>query len=323
MKKVCLALLIAVSLLAGLVGCAPQAAAPTPTAAPVTLKIVALPILDALPIFVAQQQGLFAKYNLNVEFIPAGSAPERDQLIASSQADGMINEVLSAMFFNKEAVRVQVVRYARAASSGAALFTLLASKDSGVSVPADLKGKTIGISEGTIIAYVTERILAAEGVPPAEVKLVSVPKIDARLALLKSGELNAAVLPEPLASVAALDGAKPILADTTHPEYSFSTLTFRKEVLDANPEAVRSFLKGIEDAVDLINADPGKWKQTLVDQKILPKPLVDTFQVPQFVKAGVPSEAQYADALAWAKEKGYLTKDIPYADCVNGAFLPK
>jgi NitT/TauT family transport system substrate-binding protein len=323
MKKVCLALLIAVSLLAGLVGCAPQAAAPTPTAAPVTLKIVALPILDALPIFVAQQQGLFAKYNLNVEFIPAGSAPERDQLIASAQADGMINEVLSAMFFNKEAVRVQVVRYARAASSGAALFTLLASKDSGVSVPADLKGKTIGISEGTIIAYVTERILAAEGVPPAEVKLVSVPKIDARLALLKSGELNAAVLPEPLASVAALDGAKPILADTTHPEYSFSTLTFRKEVLDANPEAVRSFLKGIEDAVDLINADPGKWKQTLVDQKILPKPLVDTFQVPQFVKAGVPSEAQYADALAWAKEKGYLTKDIPYADCVNGAFLPK
>jgi NitT/TauT family transport system substrate-binding protein len=218
---------------------------------------------------------------------------------------------------------VQVVRYARAASSGAALFTLLASKDSGMSAPADLKGKTIGISEGTIIAYVTERILAAEGVPPAEVKLVSVPKIDARLALLKSGELNAAVLPEPLASVAALDGAKPILADTTHPEYSFSTFTFRKEVLDANPEAVKSFLKGIEDAVDLINADPGKWKQTLVDQKILPQPLVDAFQVPQFVKAGVPSEAQYADALAWAKEKGYLTKDIPYADCVNGAFLPK
>jgi NitT/TauT family transport system substrate-binding protein len=323
MKKVCLALLIAVSLLAGLVGCAPQAAAPTPTASPVTLKIVALPILDALPIFVAQQEGLFAKYNLNVEFIPAGSAPERDQLIASTQADGMINEVLSAMFFNKEAVRVQVVRYARAASSGAALFTLLASKDSGMSAPADLKGKTIGISEGTIIAYVTERILAAEGVPPAEVKLVSVPKIDARLALLKSGELNAAVLPEPLASVAALDGAKPILADTTHPEYSFSTFTFRKEVLDANPEAVKSFLKGIEDAVDLINADPGKWKQTLVDQKILPQPLVDAFQVPQFVKAGVPSEAQYADALAWAKEKGYLTKDIPYADCVNGAFLPK
>ena len=94
MKKVVCSVLIALAILAGLFGCAPQAVAPEVTEAPVTLKIVALPILDALPIFVAQDQGLFAKNNVTVEFIPAGSAPERDQLIASGQADGMVNEVL-------------------------------------------------------------------------------------------------------------------------------------------------------------------------------------------------------------------------------------
>jgi NitT/TauT family transport system substrate-binding protein len=290
--------------------------------APVTLKIVALPILDALPIFVAQDQGLFEKNYVTVEFIPAGSAPERDQLIASGQADGMINEVLSALFFNKDGVRVQIVRYARAATSGAALFTLLAGPQSGVNAVADLRGKSIGISEGTVIAYLTERMLAAEGVPPAEVELVSVPKIDARLALLKSGELDAGVLPEPLASAAVLDGAKVILADTSHPEFSFSTLTMRKEVLDANPEAVRGFLKGLEEAVALINQDPGKWKPLLTAQKILPPALADSFQVPQFVTAGVPSQVQYADAMAWALEKGYLTQEQAYGDTVNGAYLP-
>ena len=318
MKKAVCSVLIALAILAGLFGCAPQAAAPEV----MTLKIVALPILDALPIFVAQDQGLFEKNNVTVEFIPAGSAPERDQLIASGQADGMINEVLSALFFNKDGVRVQIVRYARAATSGAALFTLLAGPQSGVNSVADLRGKSIGISEGTVIAYLTERMLAAEGVPPAEVKLVSVPKIDARLALLKSGELDAGVLPEPLASVAALDGAKPILADTSHPEFSFSTLTMRKEVLDANPEAVRGFLKGLEEAVLLINQDPGKWKGLLTAQKILPPALADLFQVPQFVTAGVPSEAQYADAMAWALEKDYLTKEQAYGDTVNGSYLP-
>jgi NitT/TauT family transport system substrate-binding protein len=314
-----------IALLVGLGGCAPQAAAPTLTSAAevVTLKVVALPILDALPIFVAQDQGLFARYNLSVEFIPAGSAPERDQLIAAGQADAMINEVLSAMFFNKDSVRVQVVRYARAASSGSALFTILANKDSGVGAVADLKGKSIGVSEGTIIAYLTERMLAAEGLPPEQVNLVSVPKIDSRLALLNSGELQAAVLPEPLASAAALQGSIPILDDTRHPEYSFSTLTFRKEVLEQQPEAVRGYLRAIEDATDLINQEPDRWKQILVDQNILPTALVDQFHVPQFVKAGVPSETQYADALAWAKDKGYLTDDIPYADCVNGSFLPR
>jgi NitT/TauT family transport system substrate-binding protein len=322
MKKAVCSVLIALAILTGLFGCAPQAEAPEGTEAPVMLKIVALPILDALPIFVAQDQGLFEKNNVTVEFIPAGSAPERDQLIASGQADGMINEVLSALFFNKDGVRVQIVRYARAATSGAALFTLLAGPQSGVSAVADLRGKSIGISEGTVIAYLTERMLAAEGVPLAEVELVSVPKIDARLALLKSGELDAGVLPEPLASAAALDGAKPILADTSHPEFSFSTLTMRKEVLDANPEAVRGFLKGLEEAVALINQDPGKWKALLTAQKILPPALADSFQVPQFVSAGVPSEAQYADAMAWAFEKGYLTKEQAYEETVNGEYLP-
>lgn len=326
MRKSLSSLLVVLLVLAGTLGCAPQTAA-LETAVPaasemVTLKIAALPILDTLPILVAQDQGLFAENNVRVEFIPASSAPERDQLIASGQADGTVNEVLSAMFFNKDAVQVQVVRYARAAASGAALFTVLASKDSGISTAADLKGKSIGISEGTIIAYITERMLAAEGVPVEETELISVPKIDTRLALLQSGELDAAVLPEPLASIAVKDGAVPVLADTSHPDFSFSTLTFRKEVLDENPEAVRGFLRAIEAATGLINENPEQWKQILVDNKILPPPLVETFQVPQFVEAGVPTEAQYADALAWAREKGYLEKDIPYADCVNGGLLP-
>lgn len=323
MRNWFLSVLLSLVLIGAATGCAPQATAPAEaTGATVTLKITALPILDTLPILVAQGKGLFEKHGVKVEFVPAASAPERDQLIAAGQADGMINEVLSAMFFNKDGVQLQVVRYARAASSGTALFTLLANSASGVTSPADLAGKSIGISEGTVIAYVTERMLVAEGVDLASVKLVSVPKIDARLALLQSGELDAAVLPEPLARVAVKDGALAVLADTSHPDYSFSTYSFRKAVLDQNPQAVERFLIAIEEATDLINADPNQWKQILVDNKILPPPLVESFAVPQFVKAGVPTEAQYADALAWAREKGYLTLDIPYADCVTADYLP-
>lgn len=305
-----------------LLGCAPQA---TPTSQPATLKVVALPILDTMPVLVAQQQGLFSKYNLTVEFIPAGSAPERDQLVAAGQADGMLNEVLSALYFNKESARVQVVRYARAATKDAALFTLVANPNSGVKSVADLKGKSVGISEGTIIQYVTERLLTAEGVNPQEVKLTSVPKIDARLALVKSGELDAAVLPEPLASVAVKEGSVAIISDAAYPQYSFSTWTFRNEVLKNNPEAVKRFLLALEDAVALINADPARaeWKQLLVENKILPAPLAETFVVPPFVTAGVPTEEQFMDTLTWAKEKGFLKADQTYQDVINASFLPQ
>jgi NitT/TauT family transport system substrate-binding protein len=308
--------LLCVVLVSCMLGCAPQSSS-------ATLKVAVLPILDSLPLYVADQEGLFAKENLKVELIPVGSGPERDQLVAAGQADGMLNEMVSALFFNKEQVKVQVVRFARSASSGAPLFSILAGKNSGISSPADLKGQPLGISDGTVIAYLTERMLAAEGFTQADLKTVSVPKLDARLALLNSGEVKAAVLPEPMATLAVQQGAKVILDDTKYPDYSFSTFTFRKEVLDKNPEAVKAFLRAVEAAVARINQDPGKYAQTLVDRKIMPAALQGKFQVPQFVTAGVPSEKQFADALAWAKEKGYVSKDIAYGDCVSAAYLPK
>ena len=66
-----------------------------------TLKMALLPILDTLPMYVAQEEGLFAENGVTVEFIPVGSAAERDQVISAGQADGMINELVSTMFYNK------------------------------------------------------------------------------------------------------------------------------------------------------------------------------------------------------------------------------
>ncbi len=81
-----------------------------------TLKIAVLPILDALPMYVANDQGLFEKQGVKVELIPAASAAERDQLIAAGQADGMINEIVSTILYNKDQIQVQIVRFARVAT---------------------------------------------------------------------------------------------------------------------------------------------------------------------------------------------------------------
>ncbi len=100
-------------------GCAPNTpaspnSAPTAQAAkPTEIKIAMLPIIDALPLYVATKQGYFTANNVNVSFIPAASAAERDQLIAAGQADGMINDLVSVTLYNKQAVQVQTVRFAR------------------------------------------------------------------------------------------------------------------------------------------------------------------------------------------------------------------
>jgi NitT/TauT family transport system substrate-binding protein len=311
-------LTVLVIILALLPGCAPAPAAEVPV-----LKLALIPVVDALPIYVAQTQGYFAKHGVQVEFVPVGSAPERDQLIAAGQADGIINEVLSTILYNQDATRLQVVRYAHAATSETHLFSILAAKDSGIQSLADLKGVEIGVSDATLIAYLTERLLALEGFQAADIATVSVPNIRDRMALLSSGELKAAMLPEPLTSVAVGQGARVILDDTSHPEISYSTIAFRKEVIDQQPEAIRAFLAAVEDAVKDINADPSRWQTVLAEQKLVPEALLGKYQPPKFVSAGVPSEEQYADVVTWAEGKGLLRKQVAYSESINPQFLPK
>ena len=61
----------------------------------------------------------------------------------------------------------------------------------------DLRGKHIGLSSNTLIDYATERALVDAKGKPLPYTRVEVQKIPIRLEMLRSGELDAAILPEP------------------------------------------------------------------------------------------------------------------------------
>jgi NitT/TauT family transport system substrate-binding protein len=289
---------------------------------PTTIRIAALPVLDTLPMYVAEKEGLFEKHNVVLEFIPAGSAPKRDELISSGQADGMVNEVMSTIFYNREETRVQVVRYARTATSDTPVFFILASGQSGITSVEQLKDVEIGVSKGTIIEYLTDRILQAEGFNNDEINSIAVPDIGQRMALLGSGDLSAAMLPDPLASLVTQQRAVLVIDDSSHPEYSHSTVSFSKTFIDGNPEAVRNFLAAWEEAVELINANPDNYSDLMVERELVPPPLVGKFSVPKFVTAGVPTQAQWDDAVKWVGEKGFEVGQANYENSINVEFLP-
>ena len=326
-KKISIILLGILLLLSA---CAPQAvtgsaseSAASNSPAADNLKIAVLPIIDTLPMYVAQQEGLFARHGVSVEFVPVSSAPERDQLLAARGADGTINETLAVMLFNKEKPQMQVVRYALRPTEKNGHFFIIASPKSAISSVDGLKGVEIGVSQGTVIEYVTDRLLQAAGFTKDEIKTIAVPKIPDRMALLASGELQAGVMPDPLAALVVSQGGRIVADDSKHPEYGFSVISFRKDVIDSQPEAIQGFLAAIEDATALLNADPAKYKNVLSEQKIVPAPLMDTYQPPVFPTAGVPTENEWKDALSWLKEKGILTTNVSYQESVNGSLLPQ
>lgn len=296
--------------------------APEPTQARVRIRIGVLPILDALPMYVAEAQGYFSENGLEVVFVPVASAAERDQLMQAGQIDGMINDLISTMLYNKNQISVIAVRFARTATAEFPQYRILAAAGSGIATVEDLAGVEIGVSEGTVIEYTTYRLLEAEGLATEDIRTVAVPRIPDRLALLASGELQAANLPDPLSSLAIQGGATVVIDDSAHPQYGNSLISFRKDFVSQRAQAIRGFLAAIEAAVADINADKSAWEDLLVEKELIPAPLIGSYTIPDFPTASVPSEAQFADVLEWALQRGLVETRLSYSQSINATFLP-
>ena len=317
LRKTVMVLMLSAVLLSACGGAAP--AAPEDQ----TLKIAVLPILDALPMYVAEAQGYFKDAGIKVDFLPVASAAERDQVMQAGQADGMINDLISTALYNKDTQKIAIVRFARTASPDQPQYSIVASKDSGIAKPEDLKGVDIGISEGTVIAYTTDRLLQHAGLTKDDIKTTNVPKIPDRLQLLAEGKMQAANMPEPFATLAEQGGAVRVLDDRSLPEVGTSEISFNVATLKSKPETVKKFLAAINKATADVNSNPDKWNSLLTDKKLIAAPLIGKYQLPKFPAASVPSEAQIKDVLAWMMDKGLLKQDVPYNQLVDASYLPK
>jgi NitT/TauT family transport system substrate-binding protein len=281
-----------------------------------------LPILDALPMFVAQSQGYFEDENITLEIVPVASAAERDQLMQAGQADAMVNDLVSTLFYNQSAQQIVVTRFARTATPEFAQYFILAAKDSGITTAADLAGVEIAISDATVIEYIVDRLLPAEGVAPGDIATIAIPNIRDRMAALGDGTIQAAAMPDPAAAAAIAGGAHIVVSDAAHPEYGNSVLSFTTAFADANPNAVRGFLRAWEKAVADINADKEAWDEVLLSNNLLAEALLPTYVLPDYPTASVPTEAQFRDVNDWAKSGGLITADLAYADSVDASYLP-
>ena len=323
--------------------CAPQATpAPTASSAPEaaeasptpeemavsgdmpTLRMALLPVLDVLPFFIAQQNGYFTDEGVNVELVPVSSALEREQLMTSGEVDGVLTDVIGPAITNAAAApSVKIVAMARRAYEDAPVFRLLAAPDAGVESPEDLAGKSVGISENSVIQYLADRMFAQVGMSSDDVSYKSIPAIPTRFTLLMEGQLASAILPDPLAQAAIEAGAVLVMDDTLFldEQLSQSVLSFRNVTLEEKPEAVRAFLRAWNRAVDALNADPASYRALWLENTSVPESVQDTYQIPPFPEGEITSEAVWDDVSSWLVERGIIDEPASYADSVDSSFL--
>lgn len=287
----------------------------------IVVRLALLPIVDTLPLYVARDAGYFKAEGVQVEFIPVASAAERDQVVGAGKVDGVVNDLVSIVLYNRDQPTLQVVRFMEVSQPGHPLYRILASGKSGITSVRELVGVPVAISQGSVINYVTDQLLLAGGLKEEDIKIVAVPKIPDRMALLASGELKVATLPEPFATIAAAQGAVVLTDDTKVAGLGNSVLSFRMEFINKNPDVVKHLLIALEKAIAQVNSQPESARPVFTTYKLVPETMAATFPVPAFPKAGVPDQPTYDQVAAWALAHKLVERLVPYADSVRTDFV--
>ncbi len=282
-----------------------------------TIRIGVFPIGDMLPLVVGIEEGYFEEIGLEVELIPFQSAVEKESAFQSGNLDGIITDVIVAYSLMGAGVPVKIGSLTLGVTPEEGPFGIVAAPDSEIESLRDLQGKKVGISYNTIIEYVLDGLLEQEGIDEGFVEKVSVPKIPVRLEMLMSGQLDAAILPEPLLSFAQIQGATLITDDTHGNNLSQVVLLFQSEFVKDNKDVLKSFYKGYSKSVDSINSNPEKYHELFISETRVPEAIKDIYSVPMFPEPKLPEELDMEKVHNWLVKKEVLDTPIKYEDLIS------
>lgn len=336
-----LASVMLLSVLAGCGGAKPQDAYKKPAAPaeqkpvqPVTIKMGMLPITEGLPFYLADQKGYFKDQQVTVEFVPFKSANERDAAIMSGAIDGMVSDLIAAATLVGSGTKVHIVSMSLGVTKQEAPMGILSSPKSGIAKAADLKGKEIAISTGTIMQYVAEKLLAENGLKPDDVKFVSIPQIPVRVDSLLSDKVAAALLPDPMFYLAATKGAHEVLNNAKAKQnYYQSVIIMTDKAIAEKGDGIKRMFTAYNRAVnDLQNPPKAKeendkfmanLRNILGEKANLPAEIKLIYPVVPFSFTTAPKKEDVESVLQWLTDKQLLKSKVTYEQMVNTSLLPQ
>lgn len=217
-------------------------------AAPVKFVVADAQTTHHLNLYVAKELGIFEKYGLDVVIENVTDNAAARDLVVSGGADIFWScpTVAIAAIANGAPIKT-IAQVKRPCTS-----VLLVEPDSPIKTFADLKDREIAGISPTCEAVISLTVKANEAGGAFNLqKLAGGPAI----AALKAKSVDGAILEEPHVSIAELQGYKVVFPDVSA-KIPCRTINVSDRVLAANTEALRAFIRAVDEADKIILANP-------------------------------------------------------------------
>lgn len=284
-------LTVIVICLIGAAGCSPKESPSTPSRG--NLNIAYSKLRISLPIFVAQEEGIFAKNHLNVTLNGYDTAQPMAQAIAEGKVD-IAGYTALPITFNAMLRAGKPLYYLTAMiedKDHRISYFLKRKGDHSINSLKDLAGKRIGILPTNAYKSWANQILKAVGANGAQIIQVAPQQ---ELASLKSGTVSCLFTNDPMATAALANGVGEVIdREPACPQYLgdpfiFGSFNVTKTWADQHPAEFTELKSSLNEAISFIAANEAKAKQDMVKY------------IPAIFQKQV---SLYPDALYWKTDK--------------------
>jgi NitT/TauT family transport system substrate-binding protein len=266
---------------------------------PVKLRLGVLPIFDTILLHLAVQQKYFSQRGLEVELIPFQSMLEKDAAVLAGLLDGHFCEISSAMVQRSQGNLYKIVAITSHTEPNQRVFGLVTKPGSKAQNLADLKDQTIGIARQTIVDYLTDVFLIKANQRLDYFQRRDIRKIPIRQQMLQAGQLETALFPEPLLSMAEKNGGRVIL-DDRNLDMPLAAIALRDEF--STPQVVKAFREALAQAVAYANTNPIPTRDLMMERGLISNNLADwtppTYN-PEHVPTALPDKGLFDSYVDW------------------------
>jgi NitT/TauT family transport system substrate-binding protein len=201
-------------------------------------------------IYLANAKGIWRQHGLDVNFKDVEDPNDRFIALAAGRLEGMASTVDAFARQQSNGVAAVEVFPIDASVGGDGI---LASNS--IQNVADLKGKTVGVNQGSVSEWFLAQVLEKNGLHLSDVKEQNMTSGAAGAAFVAS-KLDVAVTWEPWLSKAKVrtDGHV-LVSSKQYPDLIMDSFAFRKDFVQKYPDTVKDFMKAYYDAFTWMQAN--------------------------------------------------------------------
>ena len=272
----------------------------------VSLKVAVMPTIDCLPLFVADELGLFERERVSVRLYLYQAQMDCDTALLNGRVDGAMTDLVRAERMQQSGTPLHY------ATSTNLWWRLLTSRQARIKMLPQLDDKMLAMTRYSGTALLADKLVDSVGLKQERVFRIQVNDVNVRLDMLRTGVMDALLLPEPQAT-AAMQMESLSLYDSRQSDLCLGVMAFSEAFMrdSLHCKQVDGLLRAYSDACDTLSAKGLSAFRDLIAKCCGVAPVVvDSMQQHvTFATAHEPRQTDIDKAREWLKKQSTLKRD--------------